>query len=87
MPQKPWSNQFVAHLHFVLCVCNCFAWPILGVLSGAAARVTVTWTVAGALLVRGTLARSLSGAAARVTVTWIVAGALLVGTLAKLITS
>ena len=33
------------------CIGNGFVWAILGVLSGAAARVTETWTVAGALLV------------------------------------
>ena len=46
-PQKPWFNQFVAHLHFVPCIWKGFVWEILGILSGAAARVTVTWTVAG----------------------------------------
>ena len=56
-PQKPWFNQLVAHLHFVLCVWNRFVWVILGVLSGVAARVTATWTMAGAVLV-STLVKS-----------------------------
>ena len=56
MPQKPWFNQFIAHLYFVPFVSNDFVWVILGVPSGAATRMTVTWNVTGAVLV-GTLAK------------------------------
>ena len=53
-PQKPWFNQFVAYMHFVPCVFKRFylgdPWCSIHV-SRAAARVTVTWTVAGAFLV------------------------------------
>ena len=53
--QKPWANQFVAHLYFrCTCARTCFAWAILGFPSEAAATVPVT-TLASAVSVRRTV--------------------------------